>query len=196
MEPSYHERIHKTAALFIRDRRREGPLTSLIIPDIEYVCKGYGKNCYLNPNKESNTLRVSLYQLPDFLGNNADSIWIERSTGAPLNVTWDKMSKSKLNGVDPSEVVRRYGIELVRLTLLANVGPHRPRKWQEDGVKEDALSRLRSPSNEYTKTLTADNPCVAKLHCPSTVRPRDSGVDQGWADAQGVGPRAQGQSVR
>ncbi|KAA3681315.1 leucyl-tRNA synthetase [Paragonimus westermani] len=70
---------------------------------------------------------------------NADSTWIERSTGARLNVTWDKMSKSKLNGVDPSEVVRRHGIELVRLTMLANVGPHRARKWQEDGVLRGLL---------------------------------------------------------
>ncbi|KAF8566040.1 hypothetical protein P879_02191 [Paragonimus westermani] len=71
---------------------------------------------------------------------NVDSTWIERSTGARLDVTWDKMSKSKLNGVDPSEVVRRHGIELVRLTMLANVGPHRARKWQEDGVLRGLLS--------------------------------------------------------
>ncbi|CAH8612714.1 unnamed protein product [Dicrocoelium dendriticum] len=52
----------------------------------------------------------------------------------PLRMEWDKMSKSKLNGVDPTDVVRIHGIELIRLAVMSNVGPHRARKWQEDGV--------------------------------------------------------------
>lgn len=55
-----------------------------------------------------------------------------KSTGEAVVESWEKMSKSKLNGVEPGEVVARLGLELTRLTMLANVGPHAARQWGED----------------------------------------------------------------
>ncbi|OON23131.1 putative leucine--tRNA ligase, partial [Opisthorchis viverrini] len=87
--------------------------------------------------------------------------WLEKRTGSPLKITWDKMSKSKLNGVDPAEVVERHGTELVRLTMLANVGPHRERKWQEDGVLrgivnwQSKIGRLVDGLVELSKTSSS-----------------------------------------
>lgn len=49
--------------------------------------------------------------------------------------SWEKMSKSKLNGVEPSEVIARHGLELTRLTMLASVGPHAARQWNEGESK-------------------------------------------------------------
>lgn len=48
---------------------------------------------------------------------------------------WDKMSKSKLNGIDPTDVVEKYGMDTIRITMLTNVGPHRSRKWSEQDGK-------------------------------------------------------------
>ncbi|VDO12691.1 unnamed protein product [Rodentolepis nana] len=48
--------------------------------------------------------------------------------------SWEKMSKSKLNGVEPSEVVSRHGLEVTRLTMLASVGPHAARQWNEGEI--------------------------------------------------------------
>ncbi|TPP63565.1 Leucyl tRNA synthetase [Fasciola gigantica] len=91
-------------------------------------------------------------------------VWTERGTGQPLTMQWDKMSKSKLNGVDPSGVVERHGIEVVRLTMLANVGPHRARKWEEnDGIMRGIIAwrfkliRLGENLIEWSRDQASNN---------------------------------------
>uniref|UniRef100_A0A182XVX8 leucine--tRNA ligase n=1 Tax=Anopheles stephensi TaxID=30069 RepID=A0A182XVX8_ANOST len=56
---------------------------------------------------------------------------IERATGEPVTMLWEKMSKSKLNGVDPLEVLREHGCDTLRLILLADVAPTSHRNWSE-----------------------------------------------------------------
>ncbi len=44
--------------------------------------------------------------------------------GLPVVEEWDKMSKSKHNGVDPRSVVEQYGSDSVKMMmLLSGVGP-------------------------------------------------------------------------
>ena len=64
-----------------------------------------------------------------------------KATGETLEETWEKMSKSKLNGVEPADVVRRHGLEVTRLTMLASVGPHAPRQWNEGESEFDCSAR-------------------------------------------------------
>ncbi|XP_050068640.1 leucine--tRNA ligase, mitochondrial [Anopheles maculipalpis] len=56
---------------------------------------------------------------------------IERATGEPVTMLWEKMSKSKLNGVDPLEVLKEHGCDTLRLILLADVAPTSHRNWSE-----------------------------------------------------------------
>ena len=58
---------------------------------------------------------------------------VEKSTGATLEVEWEKMSKSKYNGVDPQAVLATHGVDATRLCILSNVAPKSDRKWSEDG---------------------------------------------------------------
>uniref|UniRef100_A0AAQ5ZZ26 leucine--tRNA ligase n=1 Tax=Amphiprion ocellaris TaxID=80972 RepID=A0AAQ5ZZ26_AMPOC len=51
-------------------------------------------------------------------------------------VTWEKMSKSKHNGLDPQEVVQQYGVDTVRLYILYAAPPEQDILWN---VKTDAL---------------------------------------------------------
>lgn len=44
-------------------------------------------------------------------------------------IAWEKMSKSKLNGVDPDEMFENYGIDTTRLLVLADVAPTSQRNW-------------------------------------------------------------------
>ncbi|MBN3305520.1 leucine--tRNA ligase, mitochondrial [Amia ocellicauda] len=53
-----------------------------------------------------------------------------------LQVTWEKMSKSKHNGLDPQEVVEQYGIDTVRLYILYAAPPEQDILWD---VKTDAI---------------------------------------------------------
>uniref|UniRef100_A0A667YSL1 leucine--tRNA ligase n=1 Tax=Myripristis murdjan TaxID=586833 RepID=A0A667YSL1_9TELE len=56
--------------------------------------------------------------------------------GGRLEVTWEKMSKSKHNGLDPQEVVQQYGIDTVRLYILYAAPPEQDILWN---AKTDAL---------------------------------------------------------
>ncbi|KAM6967529.1 leucine--tRNA ligase, mitochondrial [Aplochiton taeniatus] len=49
--------------------------------------------------------------------------------GGRLQVTWEKMSKSKHNGLDPQEVVQQYGIDTVRLYILYAAPPEQDILW-------------------------------------------------------------------
>uniref|UniRef100_A0A8D8CCV3 leucine--tRNA ligase n=1 Tax=Culex pipiens TaxID=7175 RepID=A0A8D8CCV3_CULPI len=56
---------------------------------------------------------------------------VERATGAPVVALWEKMSKSKLNGVDPLDVLREHGCDTLRLIMLADVAPTSHRNWSD-----------------------------------------------------------------
>uniref|UniRef100_A0A452QI14 leucine--tRNA ligase n=1 Tax=Ursus americanus TaxID=9643 RepID=A0A452QI14_URSAM len=61
---------------------------------------------------------------------------VHAETKEKLEVTWEKMSKSKHNGVDPEEVVEQYGIDTIRLYILFAAPPEKDILWD---VKTDAL---------------------------------------------------------
>ncbi|XP_061531144.1 probable leucine--tRNA ligase, mitochondrial isoform X1 [Phycodurus eques] len=56
--------------------------------------------------------------------------------GGSVEVTWEKMSKSKHNGLDPQEVVQQYGVDTVRLYILYAAPPEQDILWN---LKKDAL---------------------------------------------------------
>ncbi|KAM9851805.1 leucine--tRNA ligase, mitochondrial isoform 2-T2 [Aulostomus maculatus] len=67
----------------------------------------------------------------DFTGTEPVSVG-----GGRVEVTWEKMSKSKHNGLDPQEVVQQYGVDTVRLYILYAAPPEQDILWN---VKTDAL---------------------------------------------------------
>jgi len=58
--------------------------------------------------------------------------FFQNETKLPVVTEWEKMSKSKYNGVDPQEMIDKYGCDTVRLMMLCNVGPSSDRNWDED----------------------------------------------------------------
>ncbi|XP_074645241.1 putative leucine--tRNA ligase, mitochondrial isoform X2 [Tubulanus polymorphus] len=64
----------------------------------------------------------------DFTGE----IPVEKGTGAELDVSWEKMSKSKYNGVDPLDIIDEHGSDSTRLCILAGVAPKSDRHWSAD----------------------------------------------------------------
>ncbi|MEE6513409.1 hypothetical protein FKM82_021015 [Ascaphus truei] len=88
-------------------------------------------------------------------------------TGEKIQVTWEKMSKSKHNGVDPEEMVEQYGIDTTRLYLLFAAPPEQDILWD---MKTDAIPGVRrwqsrmwavmSKFIEARKSLTVPSPLL------------------------------------
>lgn len=49
--------------------------------------------------------------------------YVEKNTKEPVTVSWEKMSKSKHNGIDPVKFIDKYGIDTTRLFILADQAP-------------------------------------------------------------------------
>ncbi|XP_031637376.1 probable leucine--tRNA ligase, mitochondrial [Contarinia nasturtii] len=56
----------------------------------------------------------------------------ETVTGMKVHMEWEKMSKSKKNGVDPTELFNEYSVDSIRLIMLADVLPRSARNWSKD----------------------------------------------------------------
>lgn len=50
-------------------------------------------------------------------------------TKEPLQIDWEKMSKSKYNGIDPQEIIDQYGVDFTRMLMLAFVHPRSLRNF-------------------------------------------------------------------
>lgn len=50
-------------------------------------------------------------------------------TGLPVSLYWDKMSKSKHNGIAPQDITDMYGIDTTRLFILGDCAPTSRFKW-------------------------------------------------------------------
>lgn len=53
----------------------------------------------------------------------------EVATGSAVVMQWEKMSKSKLNGVDPAEAFAEHSTDTIRLIMLGDVAPTSHRNW-------------------------------------------------------------------
>ncbi|XP_023224565.1 probable leucine--tRNA ligase, mitochondrial isoform X1 [Centruroides sculpturatus] len=99
------------------------------------LCQGYvkGKTYFVK--------ETGKYLKPDEI-DIADSVVREKATGKLVQVEWEKMSKSKFNGVSPNDVIEHHSVDTTRLCMLSFVAPETNRKWDDKGLR-DALSWQR-----------------------------------------------------
>lgn len=57
------------------------------------------------------------------------------STGDALEVFYEKMSKSKYNGVDPKDVLQKYGADTARMFILFKAPPEKDLEWDDADVE-------------------------------------------------------------
>lgn len=75
--------------------------------------------------------KTQKYLKTDEVEENAGE-YVEKSTKEPVIVSWDKMSKSKYNGIDPLVFVEKYGIDTTRLFILADQAPTSDKRCNHD----------------------------------------------------------------
>ncbi|MEL6814651.1 MAG: leucine--tRNA ligase [Cyanobacteria bacterium J06598_3] len=56
-------------------------------------------------------------------------------TGETLSVSYEKMSKSKFNGVPPSQVLAKYGADTARMFILFKAPPEKDLEWDDADVE-------------------------------------------------------------
>jgi leucyl-tRNA synthetase len=56
-------------------------------------------------------------------------------TGAKLEVFYEKMSKSKYNGVEPQQVIDKYGADTARMFILFKAPPEKDLEWDDADVE-------------------------------------------------------------
>ncbi|MBK1663237.1 leucine--tRNA ligase [Rhodospirillum rubrum] len=73
---------------------------------------------------------------PDQIDKAADGTAIRLSDGSPVSVgRSEKMSKSKMNTVDPTAILESYGADAARLFMLSDSPPDRDMDWTDSGIE-------------------------------------------------------------
>jgi len=57
-----------------------------------------------------------------------------RKCGAPVHSEMTKVSKTKLNTIDPEEALNRNGADALRLMILSDTPPDRDQPWSDEGL--------------------------------------------------------------
>ena len=55
-------------------------------------------------------------------------------SGQPPKISWEKMSKSKYNGVDPMECIKKYGADTTRAHILFQAPVSEVLEWEEERI--------------------------------------------------------------
>ena len=83
------------------------------------------------------------------------------SNGQTPNISWEKMSKSKYNGVDPMECISKYGADTTRAHILFQSPVSDVLEWEEDrivGIQRwfHKIWRLMPSSSEGYNSMSLD----------------------------------------
>ncbi len=81
----------------------------------------------------------------------------DSTTGEKLEVFYEKMSKSKYNGVDPLEVMGKYGADTARMFILFKAPPEKDLEWDDADVEGQFrfLNRVWRIVTEFTEIVTS-----------------------------------------
>ena len=80
---------------------------------------------------------------PDEVKPGAGGSATEIATGKTVIETWSKMSKSKHNGIDPGEIIAKYGADAARVFVLFKAPPDAVLDWDDDAISGVSRYRLR-----------------------------------------------------
>ena len=101
---------------------------------------------------------------PGEVRKNGDD-WVRIEDGEPVTAgRVEKMSKSKKTGVDPDDMVDRYGADAVRWFMLSDSPPERDLPWSESGIEGCGrfVHRLWRLFGQHDATATGEDKALAR----------------------------------
>jgi len=122
-----HAILHLLYSRFFTKFLRDRGLLNFDEPFQRLLTQGMvqGKT-YKNP-------RTGKYVLPSQVADPANPV--DPESGEALEVVYEKMSKSKYNGVAPEEVINKYGADTARMFILFKAPPEKDLEWDEADVE-------------------------------------------------------------
>lgn len=98
-------------------------------------------------------------------------------TGEELAIKIEKMSKSKNNGVDPEEMITKYGADTTRLFIMFAAPPEKELEWNENGLAgayrflnrvwrlvSENIDKITEEEINYDKISKEDKALLIKLN--------------------------------
>jgi leucyl-tRNA synthetase len=85
-------------------------------------------------------------------------------TGDALEVSFEKMSKSKYNGVDPEDVLAKYGADTARMFILFKAPPEKDLEWDDADIEGQFrfVNRLWKLVTSFTSIATSSGGEISK----------------------------------
>lgn len=122
-----HAILHLLYSRFFTKVLRDRGLLNFDEPFSRLLTQGMVQGrTYKNP-------RTGKYVIPANVADPANPT--DPETGDPLEVVYEKMSKSKYNGVAPGDVVNKYGADTARMFILFKAPPEKDLEWDEADVE-------------------------------------------------------------
>jgi leucyl-tRNA synthetase len=122
-----HAILHLLYSRFFTKVLRDRGLINFDEPFLRLLTQGMVQGrTYKNP-------RTGKYVIPANVADPANPT--DPETGDPLEVVYEKMSKSKYNGVAPGDVVNKYGADTARMFILFKAPPEKDLEWDEADVE-------------------------------------------------------------
>lgn len=128
----------------------------------------------LGPSYYSN--KNNKYLLPSDVELKGEKA-ISKETGEVLEVKVEKMSKSKNNGVDPEEMIKKYGADTTRLFIMFAAPPEKELEWNENGLAgaarflnkiwrlvETNKNKIEIGDIDYSSLSKNDKVIIKKMH--------------------------------
>ncbi len=83
---------------------------------------------------------------------------IDPDDNSKLEILFEKMSKSKYNGIDPETVIKKYGADTARMFILFKAPPEKDLEWGDSDVEGQFrfLSRVWKLYYEYLNELSLE----------------------------------------
>ena len=99
-----------------------------------------------------------------------------KADGLPVGYEgWTTMSKSKNNGVDPQELIAKYGADTARLFVMFASPPEQTLEWSDAGVEGASrfLKRVWSFGSRNAALMRSAGPIASPLDAPSKALRRE-----------------------
>ena len=143
-----HAILHLLYARFLTKALRDKNLFNIDEPFKNLLTQGMVQAAaYKNP-------KTGKYISPKEIKNLENPL--DPTDNTKLEISYEKMSKSKYNGIDPETVIERYGADTARMFILFKAPPEKDLEWGDSDVEGQYrfLSRIwKLYKEDYTDEL-------------------------------------------